>query len=366
MKFNAKFAVPGFLLLFSCLSFAQSDAKARKTPPKASAAPSAAPANSQAKPERSKQTAPAAAKGMFPAVVAKVNGDEILGSDLEELVRAELNVIGNPEWNKLRGEYRSELTLGRMNLLINSKLLYQQAAAAGTKATDAEVQAELDQIKKSYKSEAEMMESLARQNMDLSSLKKSVSENLTTSKYVEREIGKDFPVSEEELAKYYSGNSDEFRHPDIVRTSHILIRPAGDSLEQDAAAKKQAEGIYARIKKGEDFAKLARENSADSSASRGGDVGFTARESLPPEYADAAFSLPVGEIRIVRTPIGYHIMKVVDRKSQGTYSLEDVKQQLTDFLKNQKYQEQLNKLIERIREKAKIEILITAKEILNS
>jgi parvulin-like peptidyl-prolyl isomerase len=349
MTFFSK-AVIRSLVLFAALYSLHPEMKAQEPSPKSTEVARAKPVESDA---------------IFPAVVAKVNGEEIPGRDLENLVRNELASIGSPDWNKLRGEYRGELTLTNITTLINSKLLYQKAAASGVKATDEEVQAELQKIAKTFKSEADMDAALASQHRDRASLAKGLSENLITSKYVDATIKKDAIVTQEEVEKYYKDNHEEFRHPEIVRTSQILIAPEGNSQEQDVKARKRAENLLDRINKGEDFAKLAKENSADGSASRGGDVGFISEGSVTPEYSDAAFSLPVGSVKIVQSQYGYHILKVTDKKGEGYFTFQDVKDQLTEYLKNKKYQEELDNLVAQLREKANIEILISVNDLLN-
>ena len=365
MKYPTRFAAAALLLLFAAFCFPQSEPAVRKSSAGASASPEDSSAKTQPKSAQDEKIPPLAPNAIFPAIVARVNGEAILGRDLEALVRSELVAIGNPEWKNLRGEYRGELTLNKITTLINSKLLYQKAAASGVKVTGSEIKAEIQKFAKAYKSEAEMNEALARDNTDRASLEKALYENLAMSKYVEETVNKKVVVTPEEVAKYYASNPEEFRHPDIVRTSHILIRAAGSAPDQDAAAKERAEALLARIKKGEDFARLARENSMDSSASKGGDIGFRAEEELPPEYSAAAFSLPLGGIELIKTQNDYYIIKVIDKKREGLFTLEDAKAQLHKSLKAQKSRENLNTLINQLREKANIEILITAGELLN-
>jgi peptidyl-prolyl cis-trans isomerase C len=344
--------------MFTGLCFPQSAAKTQTVPPKA------APAKPMAGSDEDEVVPPAEPNALFPAQVARVNGKPILGKDLERFVRAELAHIGNPEWKNLREDYRGQLVLDSLTVLINQRLLYQKAIASGMKATDAEVQAELQRITKTFKSDAEMNAALANQMMDRTALEKSLHQSLAVSKYVDENINKKITVTPEEVAKYYTGHPAEFQHPDIVRTSHILIS-AGENAEQDALAKQRAEALLARVKKGEDFAKLARENSTDESASRGGDVGFSSRDTLIPEYAEAAFSLPVGGVTLIRTSLGYHIVKVTDKKKEGLSTLDEVKAQLTDFLKKEKARTDLTKLVNQLRDQAKIEILIPAGQPLN-
>ena len=77
------------------------------------------------------------------------------------------------------------------------------------------------------------------------------------------------------------------------------------------------------------------------------------------EYEQAAAKLKVGEVSdLVRTQFGYHIIKLTDRKKAGTAALDEVRSQLTDFLKNQKEDAEVSKLVKTLQGQAKIEILI--------
>jgi parvulin-like peptidyl-prolyl isomerase len=357
-------AVFGFFLIFPILVFSQSEAESQKTQPKTGAATSAPAAEPSQQSGDIEKIPPVRSDAIFPAVVAKVNGTTIFGRDLEEMVRRELSSIGNPEWKNLRAEYRGELTLNIITALINSRLLYQKATSTGVKATDAEVKSEMQRIASTFKDDAEMNAALASQQLDRSSLATKLREMLTVSQYVEETINKKIMVTSEELSKYYENNPDEFRHPDVVRTSHILIPVKGDAPEQDAKAKSLADSLVSRIQKGEDFAKLAREYSEDASASQGGDMGFTSKGSVAPEYSALAFSLPVGEIGLVRSQLGYHILKVTDNRKEGLFTLEEIKPRLIEAMKRMKSEDALNQLVDQLRENADIEILISAGNLL--
>gem|GEM_PF-421922 len=364
MKFLTRFAIPFLFLLFvfAEIGFSQSATKSKAAPPKSGTPASDSASKAQPKEAGDEEIPPVAPNALFPAVVAEVNGKPILGRDLEQLVRRQLAEIGDPEWNSLREEYRGQLVMSSLTSLISSKLIYQKAVASGMKATDAEVQAEMQRIAKNFKSDADMNVALANQHTDRATLERGLYQDLVIKKYVDENLNKKIVVTLEELQKYYSGHPTEFQHPDIVRTSHILIIPAGNTSEQDTLAKQRAEALLARVKKGEDFAKLARENSMDGSASQGGDVGFASKDALAsePEYAEAAFSLPVGGIQLVKTQYGYHILKVTEKKKEGLSTLQEVNNQLTDFLKNQKAEAEMTKLVNQLRDQSKVEILIPA------
>jgi len=332
-------------------------------PPSQKQAPRpAAPAPKPAAPAAAEDEAiPAASPdALFPAVVARVNGKPVLGRDLEQRIRAQLAPMGNPPWRNLREDYRLELTTEALGSLVANELIYQRAVALGIKIAPADLQAEIAKVTKSFAGDAEMNVALANRGMDRASLAKEMERNLTVGRFISEQVTKKITVTPEEVAEYYRTHTEEFRHPDMVRTSHVLIMlPEGATAEQDRLARQRAEAILARARKGEDFAKLARENSMDPSASRGGDIGLVPRGQLEAAYEEAAFAQPVGGLAgPVRTRFGYHVIKVMDRKKEGLATLEEVRTELTDFLSNQKGDRQLGELVEQLRKEAKIEVYI--------
>ncbi len=325
----------------------------------------AAPATQAAKPsakaaETEEPVPPPAPNAIFPAVVARVNGKPILGRDLEQRVRAELANIGNPAWKDLRDDYRNQLTSQLLSQLVGDELLYQKAVSSGVTATSAEIQTEFDKVAKTYPNDAELNSMLVQRGMDRKALSRELGRSLVLQKYIQENISKKLVVTPAEVSEYYAGHPDEFKHPDLVRTSHILISiPNGATDDQQQRARQLAESLLDRARKGEDFAKLAKEYSTDASASQGGDLGLTESGELAPEYEDAVGKLKVGEISgLVKTQFGYHIIKLTDRKKAGSATLEEVRGQLTDFLKNQKEDAEVAKLVKTLGSQAKIEILL--------
>ena len=296
-----------------------------------------------------------AAGGMFPEVVARVNGQPVAGRELESVIQRELASLGNPEWEALRADYRNELVYSGVTSLINSRLLYEKAVSSGAKATDVEVDAEMQAIAKNYSNDAELNAALAQQFLNRESLKQKLEQDLTTAKYLNSLIAT-VSVTPEEISKYYAENPETFAHPDIIRASHIMLR-SEEKPELDAQVKERAEDLLARAKKGEDFAKLAKENSVDSTASEGGDIGYAAKDGLDPDFADTVFSMSVGDIRLIKSRYGYHIIKLTDKKKEGVAPLEDVRESLTVAIKQQKAQVELQNTIYQLQEKAKIEYL---------
>ena len=142
-------------------------------------------------------------------------------------------------------------------------------------------------------------------------------------------------VTEEGLRKYYDQIAeDRFIDAERRHGSHILVESGAD----DAAALKKAGQLAARAKAGEDFAKLARENSDDpGSKQAGGDLGWATREAYVQPFAEALFSMQKGEIRgPVKTQFGYHIIRLDDVQPPHQRSFEEVRADLeADYRKEQ-------------------------------
>ncbi len=133
--------------------------------------------------------------------------------------------------------------------------------------------------------------------------------------------GQSQPITDAEAEAYYNEHSADFETPRRARIAHVLVRvpPVGGG-EAESKSKAKVEDVIKRAQAGEDFAKLAREISEDSSnASQGGDLGFVGAGELVPQFEEAAFALKKGEISPapVRTPFGYHAIKVLDVREAG-------------------------------------------------
>ena len=138
-----------------------------------------------------------------------------------------------------------------------------------------------------------------------------------------------------EIQTYYNAHPDEFPAPERVHAAHILIKVEKDATPaQDAAAKKKADEVFARAKKGEDFASLARQYSEDpGSKAQGGDLPPFARGAMVGAFEQAAFSMQPGEIRgVVKSDYGYHVIKLLGRIPPGRQSLAEATPRITATL----------------------------------
>jgi peptidyl-prolyl cis-trans isomerase C len=141
-----------------------------------------------------------------------------------------------------------------------------------------------------------------------------------------------------------------------VHARHILFRVA-DATDQAAgkAAEAKARSTLDRVKKGEDFAKLAKDLTEDPPGKAdGGDLGWFTKDQMVPEFSDAAFKLDKGQVsEPIKTSFGWHLIKVEDKRKREAPPFEQVKDQIETFVTRKAQIELLNKL----RTDAKIERL---------
>lgn len=149
-------------------------------------------------------------------------------------------------------------------------------------------------------------------------------------------------VTEADAKKIFETKMAGVKPEQEVHARHILV-----------VSEAEAKDVAARLKKGEDFAALAKEKSKDTNA-EGGDLGFFTRGQMLKPFEDAAFTLKVGEIsEPVHTQFGWHIIKVEEKRDQKMPGFDDVKAAIMAQLVQQKAQS----VVTSLRDAAKIEIV---------
>ena len=141
-------------------------------------------------------------------------------------------------------------------------------------------------------------------------------------------------VTDRDLEAYYQQHRDEFKEDEQACASHILIKVSTDPKAKeghgDAEARKIAEGLLEQVKAGGDFAALAKKSSEDQgSAPNGGDLGCFPRGRMVPQFDEAVFSMEPGTTSdLVKSPFGYHIIRLVSRREEQVPTLSAVKERI--------------------------------------
>jgi peptidyl-prolyl cis-trans isomerase D len=132
--------------------------------------------------------------------------------------------------------------------------------------------------------------------------------------------------SQQDIQAYFTAHQSEYQVPEQAKSRHILISvPAGADAKTDAAAKAKADGVLKQLQSGGDFAKLAAANSDDpGSKDKGGELGYAKRGTMVAEFDNAIFTQKIGDIKIVKSQFGYHIIQVEERQTAHSEALNEV------------------------------------------
>ena len=154
-------------------------------------------------------------------------------------------------------------------------------------------------------------------------------------------------VTEQDARQRYTEQIAQFQQPEQVRVSHILFKTEG---KDEAAVRTQAEATLAKVKAGADFAALAKSLSEDeASKEKGGDLGFFGKGSMVKEFEDAAFAMQPGQISdLVKTPYGFHILRLEEKRAASTQPFELVSAQLMDQMKFERAQQEVQRVTEEL------------------
>lgn len=287
-------------------------------------------------------------------IAASVNGELITQAELEREI---INLSHRYSMQTQGSEIPDDIETKALNNLITKQLLYEASGKANVKIDESEVNDNLQQTISRFPDKEAFESALKRENITEDELKNEIRYGLAIQTYVENTYVSKTSVSEEELKSYYESNPELFKHPEMVKASHILIGVDSKADEtQKAEARKKIENIEKELKAGKDFAELAKTYSECPSSSNGGDLGSFRRGQMVQAFEEVAFSLNPGETSsVVETPFGFHIIKVFEKQPEGAFPLDQVKPQIQDFLTREKVQKLLEKDIEDLKSKAAIE-----------
>lgn len=288
--------------------------------------------------------------------VAVVNGVKIPKKDLDrklELIKARYASQGVP----IKGQRLAQLKETILDNLIEKQLLFQESQAQGIEVDSKKIQKELDNLKDRFESEADFQKKIASMNYSEDLLKKQIKENLAIRKLIDEKIASKISVTDDEVKAYYEENQDEFQVPEKVHARHILVKSQPDaSDEKKAEARKKIEDVQKKLEQGEDFSELAKEYSEGPSGDSGGDLGYFSHGQMVEKFDKVAFALEPGETSdIVETRFGYHIITVEDKKPESMKSLDEVRESISENLRNEKLMQELEPYIASLKKKYPVE-----------
>jgi peptidyl-prolyl cis-trans isomerase SurA len=270
------------------------------------------------------QTRELATRGeLLDRVVAIVNDGVVLNSDLDAQIDAVTERLHEqklelPPQNVLRQQVLERLVLQEIQL--------QHATRAGIKVTDETLNSALQDVaKRNNLTLSQLPDALAQQGIDYPSYRDSVRKDITLTLLRQRDVLQHISVTPREIDQYLDKQSKIPSERNEYNVSHILIAVGQEASQaQLDAADKRAQEVYVRAKGGEDFAKLAVAYSNSQTALEGGSLGWRKGGELPTFLADVVAKLKPGEVsEPLRTPTGYHIVRLNEVRGGAQNAIED-------------------------------------------
>lgn len=301
-----------------------------------------------------------------PDVAATVNSRPIYFADVDKAYKTQFP-------GRVEGENEDQIQLRRLEVLrslIDNELMLQRAEKAGLVATDADVDARLNELKAPYTKE-EFDKQLGQWGLRLDELKARIRKDESVKKLFNKDITSKIDITDADVANFYNANRGSFNLPEPqVHMAQILVTPRpdpnvhnlkNDKAKTDEEAKRKIQAIEARLKQGDDFAMIAQNYSEDPATTpNGGDLGFLGESSMDktsPELKKLVLSLQPGQLSpVIHDGEGYRILKMISKEPAGQRDLSDprVQQSIRETLLGRKDQLLKTAYYETARNEAKV------------
>jgi len=314
-------------------------------------------------------------------VWARVNGHEIKHEEVDKYFRTLVMQQGQEP----SAEEAALLKLNIIDELVNNEILLERARAQGLEASDGEVEDKFTELKSPY-TEEEFQKQLRERGLTVDDQKRSLREQLSIQKLVNREVVSKITITDQDINDYYTANQSKFNVAEPqFHVAQILVTPVkdrqlrnrkNDDATSDAQAQKKAEALLKAIDAGADFAQVAMDYSEDpANSATGGDLGWMPESSLrnprqeTSELSRAVLALRPGQVSpVIHTRDGsYRILKLIAREGAGQRSPADpqVKEAIRSTLRNSREQLLRAAYIAVAREEARVENFY-ARQVLES
>lgn len=259
------------------------------------------------------------------STIATVNGQKITKADFDQ--KLETSPAGR----------------GVLNQLIQGDLIDQYAKDNKIEPTSQQIDDEVNKVKARYPN-GQFEQIVKQQGLTDADVRNIFREQLVLQQAVAKNVP---PVTDEQVKQYFDRNHAMLDKPEQVRARHILVPDL-----------KTADMVEQKLKAGGDFAALAKQYSTDpATKDKGGELGFFGHGQMVAPFDKAAFSLPVGQTSApVKSPFGYHIIQVEEKKPAQKATLAGSKDQIHTMLQQQAVQAQIPAFLQSLRSKANITV----------
>ncbi len=293
-------------------------------------------------------------------IAAVVNNQLITQTELELRAGADLNRIRAEPDAARRAELRKDLMKKATDLLIGEKLMDEQIKELNIEVADTEIDLGIEDVKKQNNIDGAQFEQLLLQEgYTLASYRIFMKKHMAKLKLIQLKVRGKVKVADEDVKAEYAKQSRDQALDAEVHVRQLLVQlPAQPTPAQVETARLKAAALAQEARSpGVNFIELAKKKSEGSSAAEGGDLGFFRRGVMVPDFERLAFTLPIGGISDpVRTKLGWHVLKVEEKRAGTPKPFDEVKDQLREKMMRDQLEHYTEQYVQELRSSAVVEV----------
>ena len=293
-------------------------------------------------------------------IAAVVNEEIITIGEVREAMAFEVAQLGQRYRGDELRERISDIYRQTLRNLTDIQLQLARARQLQMIVSDDETERQIDALIEQNEISREQLEQMLKsRGMSLDTYRQQIREGLLVTKVVNAEVRSRLIVLDSDLQEAYQARRESYRIPGTQTVSHILFLLAERASDEEVARRQsEAESVLRAIRDGGDFAALARQHSEGPSAERGGLLGTFKGDELLPGFDEATADLQPGEVSgVVRTRVGWHIIRLEDRQMDSYRLLDDVREELRNELLRDRTDAKYQEWLEALRLQAYVKIM---------
>ena len=287
-------------------------------------------------------------------VVLTVNGEKITGKQFEKVLNAQKKIFRVQNFEELKTEELVWIKTRGLNEIIRNTLIAQEIAKENISIEQNVLEDNLRKAREGYL-EGAFEKTLDLEGISIADWEKSIEKKLLINELIHQQVNSKVSLSDKELRNYFDKNHNEFHKKEQVKALHIMV----ESEEEIREIQKELRS------KQKTFPALAMEYSLGPEGAQGGGLGYFEAGQMPEEFDDV-FKLKINKVSdIIKTPYGFHLLKVVDKIEERKMDFVESKRRVKKILLQHLQDHAFKKWFLKLKQNAEIEIEYESLEKIN-
>jgi parvulin-like peptidyl-prolyl isomerase len=302
----------------------------------------------------------AEAAQVLDGIAAVVNEEIVTISEVRDAMALEAEQLHQQQSGATLQRALQELYQRTLQSLIDVELQLEQARKLNLSVSEEDVTYHVDRLKEQNQiTDEQLQQMLQSRGLTMEAYREQVRRGLLVGKVVNVEVRSRLAILDSELEETYRQQRERYRIAGELTVSHILFMvPEHATPEQEAHTKEKAATVLQQLRHGGDFVTLAKLHSEGPSADRGGLLGTFRSGELLPGFEEAVATLQPGEISdLVRTRVGWHIIRIEDKKAGDYKPFEAVRDAIKEELSRTRGEQKYEEWVESLRQQAHVTVL---------